>query len=155
MVPIEKAPAGAKTVDLLAITTRAPSVVPGEIYSGARSRTLSGRIIEVSIPPNHKPGVLKFPSGTKPDPENEFAALSVEVPNPENAWAWFDQQETEGRLLIFVHGYNVRFADAVYRLAQITHDLPVVAAPVLFSWPSDGKLVGYIDNVGFLSQILK
>lgn len=144
LLPIEAAPAGGATVDLLAISTRARSAVPGEVYSGERSRDVSGHIITVSIPPNHEPGQLEWPSGETPNAQNEFAALSVAPSTPENAFAWFDQQETEGRLLIFVHGYNVRFADAVYRLAQITHDLPVVAAPVLFSWPSSGKLLGYI-----------
>jgi esterase/lipase superfamily enzyme len=40
--------------------------------------------------------------------------------------------------MIFVHGFNNRFDDAVYRFAQFVQDgmLPVV--PVLFSWPSQG-----------------
>jgi esterase/lipase superfamily enzyme len=143
LLPIGAAPAGGKTIDLLAITTRATSDVPGEIYSGQRSRDVTGRIITVSIPPNHQPGQLEWPSGGEPDIENEFAALSVETTTPEGAWDWFDEQETHGRLLIFVHGYNVRFADAVLRLAQITNDMPVLAAPVLFSWPSGGELLGY------------
>jgi esterase/lipase superfamily enzyme len=128
---------------MLAISTRAPSEVPGEIYSGARSRAMSGRIIDVSIPPNHQAGRLEWPSGGKPDPDNEFVALSVKATTPDEAWAWFDQQDTDGRLLIFVHGYNVQFPDAVFRLAQITKDLPVTAAPVLFSWASGGELLGY------------
>jgi len=85
-----------------------------------------------------------LPSGKKPDPQNEFAALSVQTTTPEGVWDWFEQQETQGRVLFFVHGYNVRFADAVFSLAQITNDLPVIAAPVLFSWPSRGELIGYI-----------
>jgi esterase/lipase superfamily enzyme len=144
LLPIETAPAGGATVDLLAISTRARSDVPGEVYSGERSRDITGHIITVSIPPSHQAGRLEWPSGETPDAENQFAALSVTPSTPENAFSWIDQQETGGRLLIFVHGYNVRFADSVYRLAQITHDLPVVAAPVLFSWPSDGELLGYI-----------
>ena len=143
LVPIAAAPQGAATIDMLAISTRAPSEVPAEIYSGARSRTLSGKIIDVSIPPNHQPGSVEWPKGDKPDPQNEFAALSVDAATPEQAWAWFDKQDTDGRVLIFVHGYNVRFADAVFRLAQITNDLPVTAAPVLFSWASGGEVLGY------------
>lgn len=42
------------------------------------------------------------------------------------------------KAMIFVHGFNNRFDDAVYRYAQFVHDgrLPVI--PVLFSWPSQG-----------------
>lgn len=144
LLPIEQAPVGGSKVDILTITTRAPSLVPGEVYSGERSRELSGRVIKVSIPPSHQRGRVELPSGKKPDPQNEFAALSVQTTTPEGAWDWFEQQETQGRVLFFVHGYNVRFADAVFSLAQITNDLPVIAAPVLFSWPSRGELIGYI-----------
>lgn len=143
LVPIGQAPQGATTIDLLAVTTREPSPIPGQIYSGARGRGLSGQIIDVSIPPGHQAGSLEWPSGGAPDPKTEFAAVSVKTTTPDEAWAWFDAQETDGRVLIFVHGYNVQFADAVFRLAQITKDLPVTAAPVLFSWPSGGELLGY------------
>ncbi|MEM6947161.1 MAG: alpha/beta fold hydrolase [Pseudomonadota bacterium] len=130
-------------VDLLAITTRAPSDVAGQIYSGERSREVSSHLIQVSVPPNHELGRLEWPSGSQPDAENEFAALTLQPAVPEEAWSWFDARGNEGRLLIFVHGYNVSFPEAVYRLAQITADVTVDAAPVLFSWPSNGDLLGY------------
>jgi esterase/lipase superfamily enzyme len=43
-------------------------------------------------------------------------------------------------VLIFVHGFNNRFDDAVYRFAQIAHDSRAPAIPVLFTWPSRGEL---------------
>src|SRR5690606_29795012 len=47
------------------------------------------------------------------------------------------------RVLVFVHGYNSGFEDAVYRFAQIVHDSGTDAIPVLFTWPSRGKLLAY------------
>ena len=47
------------------------------------------------------------------------------------------------RVLLFVHGYNTRFEEAVYRFAQIAHDSRAPALPVLFTWPSRGTLLGY------------
>ena len=44
---------------------------------------------------------------------------------------------------MFVHGYNTRFEEAVYRFAQITHDAGAPVVPVLFTWPSRGKLFDY------------
>jgi esterase/lipase superfamily enzyme len=41
--------------------------------------------------------------------------------------------------LVFVHGYNVSFEDAVRRTGQITYDLGFDGAPILFSWPSQGS----------------
>src|SRR5690606_30137597 len=47
------------------------------------------------------------------------------------------------RVLVFVHGYNTRFEEAVYRFAQIVHDSRAPALPVLFTWPSRGRLLEY------------
>jgi esterase/lipase superfamily enzyme len=44
---------------------------------------------------------------------------------------------------IFVHGYNVAFADAARRTAQLSYDLSFDGAPVFFSWPSQATLQGY------------
>jgi len=142
LVPIEAAPENASVVDLLAITTRAPSDLPGQIYGSQRGE-LSGHVFKVSVPPNHEVGRLEWPSGDEPDPENEFAVVDLQPAEPTDVWRWFDEQDTDGRVLIFVHGYNVQFADAVFRLAQIAEDLSIRAAPVLFSWPSGGELAGY------------
>jgi len=46
-------------------------------------------------------------------------------------------------VLLFVHGYNTRFEEAVYRFAQIIHDSRAPALPLLFTWPSRGRLLAY------------
>jgi esterase/lipase superfamily enzyme len=55
------------------------------------------------------------------------------------------RQTHRSKVLVFVHGFNNRFDEAVYRLAQISHDSQAPAIPVLFSWPSRGevRLVAY------------
>jgi esterase/lipase superfamily enzyme len=50
------------------------------------------------------------------------------------------KQTGRHKVLVFVHGFNNRFDDAVYRFAQIVHDSKVPAIPVLFTWPSRGEL---------------
>jgi esterase/lipase superfamily enzyme len=37
---------------------------------------------------------------------------------------------------IFIHGYRIKFEEAVIATAQMTYDLGFEGAPVLFSWPS-------------------
>ena len=46
---------------------------------------------------------------------------------------------------MFVHGFNNRFEDAVFRFAQFVHDSGVEGqvVPVLFSWPSKGRVLYY------------
>ncbi len=48
-----------------------------------------------------------------------------------------------GRVLVFVHGYNTRFESSVFHFVQLVHDMGTDAAPVLFSWPSRGRLLDY------------
>jgi esterase/lipase superfamily enzyme len=45
--------------------------------------------------------------------------------------------------LVFIHGYNTSFHDAVIRAAQVGFDLKVSGATALFSWPSQGTIQGY------------
>src|SRR6185369_8696639 len=44
---------------------------------------------------------------------------------------------------VFVHGYNVTFADAARRTAQLKYDLGFEGAPIFFSWPSKGRTDAY------------
>ncbi|WP_411736681.1 alpha/beta hydrolase [Pseudomonas sp. BF-R-24] len=45
--------------------------------------------------------------------------------------------------LLFVHGYNVSFADAAKRTAQMAYDLNFSGVPLFFSWPANGKVLSY------------
>jgi esterase/lipase superfamily enzyme len=47
-------------------------------------------------------------------------------------------------VLVFVHGFNTSYEDAVYRFAQIAHDAKTEAAPILFTWPSRGSVFDYV-----------
>lgn len=45
---------------------------------------------------------------------------------------------------VFVHGYNNRFADSLYPIAQIWHYLGRTGVPIAYSWPAGrGTLRGY------------
>ena len=48
----------------------------------------------------------------------------------------------EPHALVFLHGFNVTFADAAIRAAQIGFDLKVPGATAFFSWPSRGSVDG-------------
>ena len=141
---------GASTVDLLVATTRAPVIEPaGVIFGGARGRGLQFADIVVSVPPEsaRKPGEVQWPSRPPGDPEHDFVTLRVDRMDLAQAKANFNARvaRTPGhKVLIFVHGYNTRFVEAVYSFAQIVHDARVDVAPVLFTWPSGGNVVDYV-----------
>ncbi len=49
-------------------------------------------------------------------------------------------------VIVFVHGYNENFQEALFRLAGMSADAQIDATPILFSWPSLGALSGYVAD---------
>ena len=141
---------GTTTVDMLVATTRAPVLEPpGVIFGGARGRGLRFVDIAVSIPPDsvRQAGEVQWPRQAPGDPTRDFVTLRVDRMELAQAKVDFNTQvlRTPGRkVLIFVHGYNTRFEEAVYRFAQIVHDADVDVVPVLFTWPSGGSVLDYV-----------
>ena len=140
----------ASRVDLLVATTRAPVVEPpGVMFGSSRGRGLDFADIVVSIPPAgvRQPGDVTIPSSLPANPERDFTILRADRMDLAQATANFDMriQHVPGRrVLLFVHGFNTRFEEAVYRFAQIVHDARVDVAPVLFTWPSGGNVTDYV-----------
>jgi esterase/lipase superfamily enzyme len=141
---------GASKVEILAATTRAPvAAPPGAMFGGERAHGLAFADIVVSIPPDsqRKVGEVQWPASPPGDPSRDFVTLRAEKLDLKGAIARFDQQlaaSPQRHVLVFVHGYNTRFDEAVYRFAQIAHDSGAPVVPVLFAWPSRGRLFDYV-----------
>jgi esterase/lipase superfamily enzyme len=139
----------ASIVDMLVATTRAPTEDPqGVMFSGERARGLRFADIAVSIPPDsHRQiGEIQWPASVPGDPSRDFVTASARVLDLPQARADFDKRLDKSAthdVLLFVHGYNTRFEEAVYRFAQIAHDSRAHIVPVLFTWPSRGKALSY------------
>ena len=147
LVPVADADVpGASKVDLLVATTRGTAKSAGEMYSGERG-TLSFADLVISVPPDavREAGEIQWPTAIPGNPEKEFVALKAETISADAAKQRFLQRIKShyGRVMVFVHGYNTRFEEAVFRLAQISHDSGAPHMPVLFTWPSRGKLLAY------------
>ena len=147
MSPIGTTVAGASSVDMLVATTRAPSGNPGEPYSGERGPRIDLDALAISIPPENMRvvGEVQWPRKLPPDPARDFATVSVTpITREAEAKSWYNRHRTpSGRLLVFVHGFNSRYEQAVYRFAQIVHDSHAGATPLLFTWPSRGSVFAY------------
>ncbi|WP_411034588.1 alpha/beta hydrolase [Shinella sp. BYT-45] len=147
LVPSGEVPPGVSTVDLLVATTRAPSSQPGVLFSGERGSELALSDIVVSIPPDgkRKIGQVQWPAKLPADPLKDFSTVSVKpIDGARAGRAWLDRNLPKSRrVLVFVHGFNNRYEDAVYRFAQIVHDSKTDAAPVIFTWPSRASIFDY------------
>lgn len=148
LTPVEAAAPDTTKVDLLVATTREASTDAGILYTGERGAGVSLDAFTVSIPPDSRRqiGEVQWPRRLPPNPETDFATLSVKpLPNVKAAKGWLDSHlPPSRRVLIFVHGFNNRFEDAVYRFAQIVHDSGSEVAPVLFTWPSRARVFDYL-----------
>jgi esterase/lipase superfamily enzyme len=80
------------------------------------------------------------------DPEKHIVLLSI-TRDPENeffpALSELVTKSTNKEAFVFIHGYDVTFADAARRTAQLAYDLGFDGAPIFYSWPSKGELKDY------------
>jgi esterase/lipase superfamily enzyme len=87
---------------------------------------------------------VQWPKRLPADPAKEFATLAVNELTIPQSRQWLKAHMPKSRrVLVFVHGFNNRYEDAVYRFAQIVHDSGADVAPVLFTWPSRGSIFAY------------
>lgn len=124
-------------------------------------------ICEVSIPRDHKMGELESPEfwrlEFRQDPGKHVVLLHINQLERSEFWKKIKlhvQKSTKKEILVFVHGFNVTFEDGARRTAQLAYDLGFDGAPILYSWPSQGKLslLGYTtdeNNVAWTVPHLK
>jgi esterase/lipase superfamily enzyme len=148
LTPVTATVEGASTVDMIVATTRRPAADPGELYTGERGGGLTYTNIVVSIPPDRarKPGEVNLPARVPGDPATAFVARRVAQVGQADFDRWVRARAAslpKRRALVFVHGYNNRFDDAVFRFAQLVHDTNAEVVPVLFTWPSRASVLAY------------
>jgi esterase/lipase superfamily enzyme len=138
---------GGSSVDMLVVTSRVPSDDPATLFTGERSPRPYMNDITVSIPSDakRKSGTVQWPKKLPPNPETEFAVTRVNQLNSvDEGRSWFRQHAGGGgHALVFVHGFNNRYEDSVFRFAQIVHDSGAKVAPILFTWPSRASVFDY------------
>jgi esterase/lipase superfamily enzyme len=134
----------ASTVTMLVATSRKPSGDPATLFSGERSPLLSLTDMEISIPPNRAVGTVEWPKRLPADPSKEFAVVRAQkLDSAKEGLTWLHKHNDDGHVLLFVHGFNNRYEDSVFRFAQIVHDSEAAVAPVLFTWPSRASVFDY------------
>lgn len=127
--------------------------MPNEFYNDQRRPDSARAALElgscdVSIPYKHTPGEIERPSIWRFEfrelPDRHVTLLDVR-PLPRNRWQSEVQQSLgesdEREAMVFVHGFNVDFAAAARRTAQMKYDLGFPGAAILYSWPAPSNYV--------------
>lgn len=58
---------------------------------------------------------------------------------------FFNNLKDKKEILIFVHGFNVEFEEAIYRASQIHYDLKFQGTTILYTWPA-GPQGGFLSS---------
>lgn len=118
-------------------------------FGAKRSNQLTHGFADVSIPPEHRMGVLERPSIWRFE-VGEDARKHVVIKTIYSADSdYFTELLSEHgagsdrRALVFVHGFATSMPDALMRSAQLKYDLAFKGPVVLFSWPSNGSALAY------------
>ncbi|WP_426616222.1 alpha/beta hydrolase [Bradyrhizobium sp. McL0616] len=144
LVPgVEFAESTSRVPVLVATTRERAAADTGDMFSRERASATSYAMISVSIPPDEARvvGAIQWPVVPPGDPRREFVTVSADYLDKAAFNAAVNsvaRTSRRSKAMIFIHGFNNRFDDAVYRFAQIVQDSRAPVIPILFSWPSQG-----------------
>ncbi|RFC49002.1 MAG: Esterase/lipase superfamily enzyme [Verrucomicrobia bacterium] len=108
-----------------------------------------GRAV-ITIPKTHQPGRVERPVWWRfefrEDARKHVTMMEPELMTPEVFYGRMRASITSApqkELLLFVHGFNVPYADAMRRTGQIAYDLSFGGITFCYSWPSQGEFTKY------------
>ncbi|WP_226341103.1 alpha/beta hydrolase [Gemmobacter serpentinus] len=133
-------------------TTRGIDPQTGRFDASRSEQERFARFV-VSIPPERTIGDITFTrQNAKPDPTQDFLTTEADI-YPSAAefhkslrHAFRDLPRGKRDAVIYVHGFNNTFAEGLYRIAQLTHDLDMPGVTLHYSWPSAGNPLGYVAD---------
>ena len=142
-----------RLVEFLFATDRVPQNGAQAVsFSGDRQSALSFGAVSVHVPETHKIGRIELPSVWKVwgielrheplDEAKHFVIRQLQIMTLD-AWGNLIRKTQAKSALVFVHGFNTSFEDAVYRNAQIVYDLDYHGLSILYSWSSRGSALDY------------
>ena len=104
-------------------------------------------LAEVSIPKHHQMGVVERPKWYKfefsENPKKHVVILELDTMDPKEFFGGVTAAGSEAGInegLLFVHGFNVSWDNAIRRTAQIAFDLDFGGVALSYSWPSQASV---------------
>jgi esterase/lipase superfamily enzyme len=108
---------------------------------------------KVSVPPERTAGTVTFPARNgRPDPSTDFLTVAADAIPDEAGFvasvnaALASRPPAARDVFVFVHGFNVTFAEGLYRQAQMSHDFKAPGVSINFAWPSAGRVSAYATD---------
>lgn len=129
-------------------TTRAQTA--DGLWSASEAGPLNYALIDVSVPPEHVPGMIELP-GSSADPERDFLTRDVVPFVDRAAFRWnvtriLARRAPGDEVVVTVHGFNNTMGESVLRTAQMIRDFGIDGLTVHYAWPSRGAALGYVAD---------
>ena len=123
---------------------------PNDRYGPSRGKLVYG-VADISIPRDHRMGTLEGPAISKlefrENPESHVVLMAIAERDRTSFFRELGAKiaaSPKRNALVFIHGYNITFAEAARRTGQLAYDLAFDGAPLFYSWPSQGNVPGYV-----------
>ena len=137
LLPVMGAPRAAAELTVFTATDRALAATQPPVYGGGRG------------PMTYERYVLDADEGdVAPSADAGFAVVARQRLDRAG---FLDRvgdlaAQPDHKIVVFVHGYNNSYQEAVFRLADLAREVRQQAVPVLFSWPSEATVTGYVSD---------
>jgi esterase/lipase superfamily enzyme len=161
-----------RTIDVHFFTNRATtSLMPAcssRYFRNVPSSGLHTAVCQVSVPAKHAIGALDVSEDRNPDRDSYFLIGGYQAKAGDSI---YETARAEKEVMLFVHGFNVPFEEAILRAAQIKYDVKYQKPIFLFTWPAgsgegmlDGLLLNLtyaenqkyaVESIGHLAYVLK
>jgi esterase/lipase superfamily enzyme len=106
---------------------------------------------QINIPHKRKLGELNRPSWWKLEfkerPGRHFMIMNGSELSSLSFFSEISNQLSQEKgVLVFIHGFNTNFEEAILRTAQISYDLGYTGVPICYSWPSEASFLSYNED---------
>lgn len=107
-------------------------------------KKLNFGVCRINVPKRHATGQIEIAPDSRADTHKYFRVLAQKKFTAEDFQKTFQNLPAK-EVLVFIHGFNVNFQDAVFRASQLAYDLKFQGSVILFSWPA-GTDSGFLNK---------
>lgn len=136
-----------RAIDLLVVTNRKMKNglmgCSNEQLGIEGDQVLKMGVCRINVPKNHTTGDINFTKDLRQSSHDYFKILAYRSLLEDKLIEYLKRSRRIP--LIFVHGFNVRYQEAVLRATQLAYDLKYQGPVILFTWPA-GAGDGFLDD---------
>lgn len=130
-----------KAIDVFVVTNRQSNLkgfgCSKDRFGIGFSSDLRFGLCQINVPRNHDVGKIELAKDDNDSSHDFFKVVGAKSMQQQDL---IKSIKSSGRTpLVFVHGFNVRYQEAVLRASQIAYDLKYQGPVILFTWPAGSK----------------